>query len=84
MRKIDVIPNWIYATIHDQGLLHIIVSAIIFKGLWLVFGMIAGIVGTLLIGLGKEYYDSKSGGKFDKVDYACNVAGVILALILNL
>lgn len=84
MRKIDIIPNWIYVHIKDQGLLHIIVSAIIFKILWLIFGLGVGFIGTLLIGLCKEIYDSRSGGRFDKVDYGCNLIGILLTLILNL
>lgn len=84
MRKIDIIPNWIYVHIKDQGLLHIIVSAVIFKILWLIFGFVLGLIGTLLIGLFKEIYDSRSGGKFDKIDYVCDLIGILLTIILNL
>lgn len=84
MRKIDIIPNWIYVHIKDQGLLHIIVSAVIFKILWLIFGFVLGLIGTLCIGLFKEIYDSRSGGKFDKIDYVCDLIGILLTIILNL
>lgn len=84
MRKIDIIPNWIYRKIGMDGLLHIIVTAILFKICWLIFGSFFGLILTIAIGIGKEIYDSKSGGMFSKTDLVCDVIGILLTLIINI
>ena len=84
MRKIDIIANWIYRKIGADGLLHILVAAIIFKVCWLLFGVLFGLILTFVIGVGKEIYDSKTGGKFSNTDLVCDVIGILLTLIINI
>lgn len=67
-----------------DGLLHIIVTAILFKICWLLFGSFFGLILTIAIGIGKEIYDSKSDGIFSKTDLVCDVIGILLTLIINI
>lgn len=60
---------------------HAIVSAVICAGLKCVVGLPLAVVLTLVIGVGKEIYDSRTGGKFDPWDLTADVVGTIIGAI---
>jgi len=43
-----------------------------------------GMAVSLAIGLGKEFYDASSGGKFDIGDLDADIAGIICGTVINL
>lgn len=84
MNKIREFVGRIRSWVRTDGLLHIETSAIIaVAGLGL-FGWLAGILITVVIGVAKEIYDRVSGkGTAEWHDVICDAIGLAVGLVLN-
>lgn len=78
--------NKALAYVGMDGLLHIVISAIIASVLQLCMPVVLAIVLTLAIGLAKEcIYDGAMGkGSPTKKDMLCNAAGVVIVILNHL
>lgn len=81
MRKIDVFANWVYKNVGQDGLMHIICTALLLKVLWVLFGLVPSLILITGIGFAKEiFYDTKYSGK----DVICNLIGIAICLLIRL
>lgn len=64
-------------------LLHFTISALIYITIFkLTNSMGWGIALTLLVGIGKELYDSTGKGNAEYGDFIANVAGIVVGIII--
>lgn len=71
----------LFEKIGKDKLQHAIVSAAICVTLKCVLGLPLAVILTLTVGVGKEIWDKKSGGKVDFGDLLADVVGIIIGAL---
>lgn len=71
----------LFEKIGKDKLQHAIVSALICAVLKCVVGLPLAVILTLIVGVGKEIWDKKSGGKVDFGDLLADVVGIIIGAL---
>lgn len=76
------ISDWVKTNIGFDGLLHIVLSAIMVDTLKHIIGALGAVAVVALIGIGKEIYDRRTGkGCAEWKDIACDLAGIIVGVL---
>lgn len=79
---IQKISNWVRERIGFDGLLHIVLSAIMVGTLKHIIGALLAVAVVALIGIGKEFYDVRTGkGCAECKDLVCDVVGIIIGAV---
>lgn len=74
--------NKLFAWMGRDGMMHVILSALIACLLNLVLPWELAAIGTLAVGIGKELYDKRSGkGCAEMKDLICDIIGVIIGIL---
>ena len=74
--------NKLFAWMGRDGMMHVILSALIACMLSLVVSAGLAAVVTLAIGIGKELYDAKSGkGCCEVKDIVCDIVGILIGIL---
>ena len=83
LHKLDALTEWCKVHIGVDGFIHLIISAIIVKAFALAINMEVGIFVAVTLGIMKEFYDAKRGGKFDYKDLKCDGLGILFAILMS-
>lgn len=76
------ISDWVRERIGLDGLLHIVLSAIMVGTLKHIIGALLAVAVVALIGIGKEIYDKRTGkGCAEWKDIACDMAGIMVGML---
>lgn len=76
------ISDWVRERIGFDGLLHIVLSAIMVGSLKHIIGALGAVAVVALIGIGKEIYDRRTGkGCAEWKDIACDLVGIIVGVL---
>ena len=78
---VQKISDWIRKSIGFDGLLHIVLSAIMVGTLKHIIGALGAVAVVALIGIGKEIYDRRTKGCAEFKDIACDLAGIMIGVI---
>lgn len=79
---IQKISDYIKKHVGFDGLLHIVLSAIMVGTLKQIIGALLAVAVVALIGIGKEIYDRRTGkGCADFKDFLCDVAGILIGVL---
>lgn len=74
--------DWVKTKIGFDGLLHIVLSAIMVGILKHIIGALLAVIVVALIGIGKEFYDVRTGrGCAEFKDVNCDLAGILIGVI---
>lgn len=74
--------NKLFAWMGNDGMMHVILSALIASVLRLVLPTGLAAVVTLAIGIAKELYDAKSGkGCCEVKDIVCDIVGILIGVL---
>lgn len=76
------ILNKLFAWMGNDGMMHVILSALLASVLNLFLPWeLAGLI-TLAIGMGKEIYDKRSGNGYAEVkDIVCDIIGILIGIL---
>lgn len=78
---VQKISDWVRERIGFDGLMHIMLSAIMVGTLKHIIGALGAVVVVSLIGIGKEIYDKHtSKGCAEFKDLVCDFAGIIVGV----
>lgn len=76
------ISDWVRERIGFDGLLHIVLSAIMVGILKHIIGALGAVAVVALIGIGKEIYDRRTGkGCAEFKDMVCDLVGIMIGVI---
>lgn len=79
---IQKMSDWVREHIGFDGLLHIVLSAIMVGTLKHIIGALGAVAVVALIGIGKEIYDRRTGkGCAEFKDIACDLVGIMIGVI---
>ena len=79
---IQKISDWVRERIGFDGLMHIVLSAIMVGTLKHIIGALGAVAVVALIGIGKEIYDRRTGkGCAEWKDIACDLAGLMIGVL---
>ena len=79
---VQKISDWVRKRIGFDGLMHIVLSAIMVGTLKHIIGALGAVAVVALIGIGKEIYDRRTGkGCAEFKDIACDLAGIMIGVI---
>lgn len=79
---IQKMSDWVRERIGFDGLLHIVLSAIMVGTLKHIIGALGAVAVVALIGIGKEIYDRRTGkGCAEFKDLVCDLAGIMIGVI---
>lgn len=74
--------DWVRERIGFDGLLHIVLSAIMVGTLKHIIGALGAVAVVALIGIGKEFYDVRTGkGCAEFKDLVCDLVGIMIGVI---
>lgn len=81
--KLDILARWIYTRSGTDGLLHIVISALIAAVLTTMMHPLIAAVATIVIGVAKEFvYDLILHRRVISVkDIVCDIIGAVIVLI---
>lgn len=79
---IPKISDWVRERIGFDGLLHIVLSAIMVGILKHIIGALLTVAVVAFIGIGKEIYDRRTGkGCAEFKDMVCDLVGIMIGVI---
>lgn len=79
---IQKMSDWVRERIGFDGLLHIVLSAIMVGTLKHIIGALGAVTVVALIGIGKEFYDVRTGkGCAEFKDLVCDLVGIMIGVI---
>lgn len=79
---VQKISDWVRERIGLDGLLHIVLSAIMVGTLKHIIGALGAVAVVALIGIGKEIYDRHTGkGCAEFKDIACDYVGIMIGML---
>lgn len=78
---IQKMSDWVRERIGFDGLLHIVLSAIMVGTLKHIIGALGAVAVVALIGIGKEIYDRRTKGCAEFKDIACDLVGIMIGVI---
>lgn len=79
---IQKMSDWVRERIGFDGLLHIVLSAIMVGTLKHIIGALGAVAVVSLIGIGKEIYDRRTDkGCAEFKDIACDLVGIMVGVI---
>jgi hypothetical protein len=74
--------DWVRKCIGFDGLMHIVLSAIMVGILKHIIGALGAVAVVALIGIGKEIYDRRTGkGCAEFKDLVCDLTGIIVGVL---
>lgn len=53
-------------------------------GISFVISLISSVIITIIIGVGKEWFDKLNGGTFDKMDLVADLCGCLFGILLSI
>jgi uncharacterized protein YfiM (DUF2279 family) len=78
---VQKINDWVRKSIGFDGLLHIVLSAIMVGALKHIMGALGAVAVVALIGIGKEIYDRRTKGCAEFKDLVCDLTGIMVGVL---